>query len=575
MPLTPKRDRYEQMRAQFWSDRSSFDAHWRELGDFILPRRTRFWTGDRNRGDKRNQNIYDSSGRFAARTLQSGLHAGLTSPARPWMRLTTPDPDLADFAPVKAWLHVVTQRMLTVFLQSNLYNALPIVYGDMGVFGTAAMAVMEDTKDLFRCYPKPIGSYAIGLDARGVATTFIHDYELTVRQVVQEFGVRPGTTSIDWSTISTNVKDRWVKSDYESAVAICWVVIPNEDARADRIESRFLPWSSCHYERQQEGPDGRTRFLRESGFRTFPIVAPRWDVTSPEDSYGQDCPGMTALPDIKQLQLMQRRKAQAIAKQIDPPLVGPSSLRTQKTSLLPGDVTYQDVREGMQGLRSIHDVDINLADMTADIRETQYRVQRAFYEDLFLMLASSDRLRGSQPATAREIEERHEEKLLALGPVLERTNDELLDPLVDRVYSLMEANGLIPPAPESLAGVTLKVEYISILAQAQKLVGVIGQDRFLQTAVPLMESFPQVRHKIDIDQVIDNYGEMLGVDPRIVRPTEEARELAAQEAQAQQAQAEAEQAKTMAEALRAGSQASMTGDTALTRLAAQAAPEAA
>lgn len=110
-----KRAQLEQLRAMLWTDRSSFDAHWRDLGDFLLPRRTRFWAGDRNRGDKRNQNIIDSTATFATRTLASGLHAGLTSPARPWFKLTTPDPDLAEFKPVQEWLETVTQRMQVVF----------------------------------------------------------------------------------------------------------------------------------------------------------------------------------------------------------------------------------------------------------------------------------------------------------------------------------------------------------------------------------------------------------------------------------------------------------------------------
>jgi len=50
------------------------------------------------------------------------------------------------------------------------------------------------------------------------------------------------------------------------------------------------------------------------------------------------------------------------------------------------------------------------------------RIERSFYVDLFLMLANSDR----RQITAREIEERHEEKMLMLGPVLQRLNDELL-----------------------------------------------------------------------------------------------------------------------------------------------------
>ena len=559
-----KRTRYESLRGALWSTRQSgFDADWRELGDWLLPRRTRFWAGERNnKGSRRNQNIIDSTARFSARTLQSGLHAGLTSPARPWMRLTTPDPDLAEFGPVKEWLHIVTQRILTVFLQTNLYNALPIVYGDMGVFGTAGMSVVEDSKDLFRCYPYPIGSYALGLNERGVVSTFIREYELSVRQVVEQFGLMENRRDIDWTHLSATVKTLWDQGAYESPVQVCWVVTPNEDHNPAYLAAKYLPFSSCHFER---GSDDK-QFLRESGFKTFPILAPRWDITG-EDTYGTDCPGMTALGDVKQLQGMQREKGKAIQKMISPPLTGPTVLRTQKVSVLPSDVTYVDTREGMQGLKSIYEVRIDLSHLTADMGEVQYRIQRAFYEDLFLMLARSDAQRGSQPVTAREIEERHEEKLLALGPVLERTNDELLDPLVDRVYGLMEAAGLLPEAPEALAGVDLKVEYISIMAQAQKLVGVVGQDRFLTSVGQMAQVFgPDVIDKVDVDQVVDDYGEMLGVDPRIVRSTEEAKEIRGQRQQAQQAAAQAEQAKTISEAVKNAGSTPMEGDTALNRI---------
>ncbi len=560
------RQRYEQTRTELLLERATFEAHWRELGEYLKPRRTRFYTSDRNKGDKRNQNIIDSTPVYALRTLQSGLHAGLTSPARPWMKLTTPDPDLAEFEPVKQWLHMVTRRMLDVFLRSNLYNALPTLYGDMGGFATGAMAALEDAEDLVRFYTYPVGSYAIGLDARGVATTFMRDYQLTALQLVEEFGgadfgrygsrLRRGQP-IDWSNLSADVKAAWNAGNYNQAFDVTWLVCPNVNADASRLAAEFLPWHSCWFER------GSTdRFLRSSGFRNFPVLVPRWDVAA-EDTYGTDCPGMTALGDIKALQVMHRRKAQAVDKALNPPLIAPAQLRTQKTSLLPGDVTYADVRDGMQGLRPIHEVRLEgVQYMGLDIAQTQGRVSRAFYEDLFLMLANSDR-QGGQPVTAREVEERHEEKLLALGPVLERTNDELLDPLVDRVFAVMVAAGAIPEPPEELQGLELKVEYISIMAQAQKLIGVVGQDRFLQSTIGLAQTFPEARHKVNVFQVMDTYADMLGVDPRIVRTDDEAQASLDAEREAQAAAAQAEQMKTAGQAAQALAHAPTTGDTAL------------
>lgn len=560
---TTRRNRYTKLAAQLWSDRSTFDAHWRDLGDFFLPRRMRWSTSDRNRGDKRNQNIINSTGRFAARTLQSGLHAGLTSPARPWMKLTIPDEDLNEFGPVREWLHAVTQRMMTVFSVSNLYNTLPIVYGDIGVFGTGAVFIGEDAADVIRATAYPIGSYALGTDARGVVSTFYREYEVTVRQLVEMFALEGDGRTIDWSNISNTVKTLWERGDYEAPVEVCWLVRPNEQARPDRLEAKFLPFASCHWEK---GSTDNT-FLRESGFRTFPIMAPRWDITG-EDSYGTDCPGMTSLGDNRQLQIMERRHGQALNKMVDPPLVGPTSMRTQKTSLLPGDVNYADVREGMQGLRPVHEVRIDLQHLAMNIQGVEYRIKRAFFEDLFLMLATTDPYRGADAPTAREIDERHEEKLLALGPVLERTNDELLDPLVDRTFDIMNAAGLLPEPPQEIEGANLKVEYISILAQAQKLVGVASTDRFLSTMAPLTELFPEIRNKIAINRVVNSYADSLGVDPRIIVSDEDADAMTAQQAQQQQAAADAEQAATLAKAARDGSQAQLGNDSALDRVAA-------
>ena len=427
-----------------------------------------------------------------------------------------------------------------------------------------AMSVMPDTKTLLRCTAHPIGSYAIALDARGLATVFCREYELTVLQLVQEFGTTRGSRDIDWTHISTSVRALWDNAQYTQPVRLVWIVQPNPDADPARLAARFLPWESCHFE-LTEAAGGK--LLRESGYHTFPFMCPRWDITG-EDAYGTSCPGMIALGDVKQLQLMQRRKGQAISKMVDPPLVGLPELKTQKTSLLPGDITY--VTQPQHGLKAIHEVGLNLQHLTLDIREVRNQVQRAFYEDLFLMMAREQT--GGSPITAEEVRERQSEKLLALGPVLERTNDELLNPLVDRTYEMMARAGLIPPAPAQLHGVALKVEYISVMAQAQKLVGVSGQDRFMQSTVALAEQFPEAKNKINVKRVIDNYGTMLGVDPRIIRTDDEADVITQQQAKAQQDAANADSALKMATAARQASQAQMGKDSALDRVVSGALP---
>ena len=561
--ITP-RMRYEIARNSMWSARTQHDAHFRELADFISPRRARFTLTDRNRGDRRNQKIIDSTATFAKRTLQSGMHSGMTSPARPWMKLLTPDPDLNEYGAVKQWLHVVTQRMLTMFAQSNLYNTLPMQYGDMATFSTAATAVMEDDVDLFRCYGYPIGSYAIATNRRGLVDQWVYESQRTVLEIVDEFLVDRKTNRIDWSKASVALRNQWDRANYNEMVDVCWMVTPNVNRERGALEAeRFMPYQSVHIEKGQENEE---TFLKRSGFNEFPIMVSRWDVTA-DDWWGTECPAMVALGDIKQLQTGEKRGAQAIEKMLNPPMQGPSALRNQKASLLPGDITYMDLREGQKGLHPVHEMNFAIDKHEMKQQGVRGRVKTAFYEDLFLMLAYSDAKRGVQPPTATEIAERHEEKLIALGPVLERTNDELLDPLVDRVFAMGERAGLFPEPPPELRGMKLRVEYTSIMAQAQKLVGVVAHERFLQTASMLMQGFPQVRHKVNVFQAIDDSADMLGVNPNLVVPDDEARSAADRESKAIAAQQTAMAAKDMSGAAANLSKASLEDDSALKRIA--------
>lgn len=164
------------------------------------------------------------------------------------------------------------------------------------------------------------------------------------------------------------------------------------------------------------------------------------------------------------------------------------------------------------------------------------RISRAFYEDLFLMLSNEDR----RNITATEIDERKEEKLLALGPVLEQVNQDLLDPLIDITFNIMVEQERIAEPPEEIAGVDLKVEYISIMAQAQKLVGLGAIERLTGFVGQLASFVPNALKKLKSDEIVDVYAEYTGVPPTIVRSKEEMDEISKAEAQAQ-AQAQMQQ----------------------------------
>lgn len=562
------RDKLEIMRAQLENERTSFLAHWRDLGDFILPRRPRFYTSDVNKGDRRNQKIIDSTASLSARTMRSGMMSGITSPARPWFKLTTTDPELAENSNVKKWLHTVTQRIASSFLKSNLYNILPIAYGDLGVFGTSAIFCEEDfTGNVMVFSSLPIGSYMISKNHIGIVDVFFRDFKMTVRQLIQQFGERSEKGDINWDNFSMHVRSLYEQRQLEQWIDVCHVIMPNEFYDKNKVESKFKKFASVYYEKgitsNNQGYQ-TNNVLRESGYDVFPVLCPRWEVTG-EDVYGTSCPGMDALGDIKQLQQGEKRTFEAIEKMIRPPMVAPSSLKNQSASILPGDITYTDIRDGQQGFRPAHEVNFRIQEMEMKQQQIRQRIQRAFFEDLFLMLASSDR----RQITAREIEERHEEKLLALGPVLEQLNQDLLDPLIDIAFDIHLRQGLLPQPPEELQDVELKIEYVSIMAQAQKIVGIAGIERFTGFVGQMAQFNPQVLDKINAEQTIDIVADITSVPPSIVRTDDEVAGIRAQREESQKAQQQAEMMRSAAATAKDLSQSQVSGDNLLTALAGQ------
>lgn len=551
------------------NDRSSFVAQWRDLADHICPWRPKFTVSEKNRGERKNKKIIDSTATLAVRTLRSGMMSGISSPSRPWFRLTIPDPDLAQYNPVKEWLYTTTQRMQTVFLRSNMYNILPIVYGDTGVFGTGGMLIEEDFHKVIHCFSVPIGSYMIATDRKGKVNTFFREFRMTVRQVVEKFGRTHGS-DIDWSNLSNHVKVMWERGEYQSSIDVCHIIMPNEEYSPDSFLSKNKEYISVYYEKGSPSGsrssysqgDTQNKLLREMGYDYFPFLCPRWEVSG-EDDYGTECPGMSALGDIRQLQAGEKRSAQAYELSIHPSLQGPPELRNQRISALPGDITFVNTQGVNKGISPIYEVNPRLNEFEIKQEQIRQRIKKAFYEDLFLMLASTDR----RDITAREIDERHEEKLLALGPVLEQMGQDLHDPAIDITFNLMNRQGWIPTPPDELQDMELKVEYISIMAQAQKLIGLAGVERFMGFAGQIMALNPEVADKIDFDQSVDEYAEITSLPPTIIRSDEDVEIIRQQRGQIQAAQASMEMMQQGANTAKELSQANFSGDNALSKIA--------
>ncbi len=536
-------------------DRASYWSTWRDLAAHFAPRRGKFLVtaNDSQRGRRRDQRIIDNTPLLAARVMASGMMAGISSPARPWFRLRLAD-DAANADPAaRVWLDEVQRRVLHVFAKSNLYNCLHTLYGELGVFGTAALWVDEDEEDTVRGYTLTAGEYWLASSRRLAVDTLYRTVWWTVRQIVDTFGR---------DTVSPGIRAAYDAGQLDTEYEIVHAIEPNPNAAhagdndwTGHVSSK-LPYRSVWFERGQlsgvNTVSGERALLRISGYAEFPCMAPRWDVAG-SDTWGSG-PGWVALGDAQQLQVQQRRKIEAIDRQVKPPMVGPPSLKNEPATFLPGGITYVADPSG-QGFRPAIDVRIDLGALGADIVEVQARVKRAFYVDLFLMMAESDR----REITAREIDERHEEKMLMLGPVLERLHDELLDPLVRRVFNIMSRNGQIPEAPRSIRAGRLQVEFISLLASAQKAAATGAIERFWQFGARIGALRPEALDRLDPDGTMDAYADMTGVPSAVIVDLKKADGLRRARARVQAGQAALQQGLDLVKGAKTASEIDVGG----------------
>ena len=527
---SPKRDKLYTRWGQLKQERASWWAHWQELSTYLLPRSGRFFVQNRDKGWRMHNNIYDSTGTRSLRILGSGMMAGATSPARPWFRLCIADSDLNNYHPVKLWLQDTVTLMQRVFQKSNTYRSLHSLYEELGCFGTGAAIVLPDYNNVIHHYALTAGEYCIATDFQGNVCTLYREFERPVSEVVKEFGLKNCSPGVQ-AMFKAGTLDTWVR--------LIHVIEPRTDRDVTKKDNKNMAWSSIYFE-VGGNPD---QYLRESGFPYFPVLAPRWAVAG-GDIYGNS-PGMEALGDVKQLQHEQLRKAQGIDYKARPPIQVPTSLKNREVDMLPGGITYFDASAPQHGIKTLYEVNLDLNHLLEDIQDVRERIRGAFYADLFLMLANATDTR----MTATEVAERHEEKLLMLGPVLERLHNELLDPLIETTFARMLSAGILPPPPPEMQGVEINVEFVSMLAQAQRAVGANSVDRWVGNIGALAQFKPEVLDKIDSDYWADAYADMLGIDPKMIIPNDKValvrQERAAVQKQAQDAAVAEQQSKTV------------------------------
>lgn len=565
----PTRSQYLKRLTQLRIEKSSWTPHWADIAFHTLPRQIRLSSSDRNMGYRKDALIINSHATHCLRIAAAGMMSGISSPSRPWFKLTTPDPDLAQFGAVKEWLEKCEDRLNSTFAKSNFYNSAHKMYSDLLPYGTSLCLVEEDAQDGIRCYVQPIGAYSLAQGGDCRVNTAYREISLTIAQVVDKFGLSNCSNWVQWN---------YRKGNYDLWTYVVHVVEPNRKVDNVRWEAKFKAIRSAWFEMgafsgsygfdtSDSGYSGEPlNFLMEGGYDESPMLAPRWDPTGMEDVYGAS-PGMDCLGDVRMLQKLEQAEAKLLAKLVDPPMKGPAALKTGRPSLLPGDFTAVDDSAINAKLEPMQVVDVRAFETTEMWkRQVIERIDAAYSVDVWQMFAQAEQNEKDPQKTAYEIAAKKEEKLQVLGPMLERLHGEMLNPLINRTFNILMRRGEIPPPPPEVQGQDLRVVYISTAAQAQRAIGV----QALQSTVSFIGTLVQMGRQdaldnLNIDKAIEDYGDKVGLRPSLLVEPEQLQAIRQQRAQQAAQQQQAALAEQNSKAAKNLANAPLDGDNGLSR----------
>ena len=494
------------------SERTTWEAHWQELVDYLAPHRQSFTT-TRTPGEKSMSRIYDATPILAAYLFGQGIYGLMCNAATRWFGVSAEREDLNDINAVKLWLEMVEQLFYAVFNKSNFYSEIQGYLQDWGTFSTAVQYVGEHPRTMVYFRTLHLGQCYVAEDQRGKVDSLYRKYRMTARQMQQQWG----------EGVSTEV-NKCLKTNPEEKFEVIHAVYPRDLAPSGKKDNRAFPWASVYFE------SDKLHLLNESGYREFPYLVSRWSPAA-EEKFGRG-PGTIALPDVKMLNRMEYDILRAGSKRVDPPLLVSNDALINPLRLSPGGVNIlsaDNVRDKFAFFQSPG----NLGYSEEKTEQKRKQIREIFFNDML-------ELAGGPDMTAFEVAQRLERKMRLLGGSFGQLQTDYLTPLFDRIFSMMPEGGHLPPPPREMQGEALKIDYLSPLARAQRS----SENQGITVAAGFMgqiaKFYPPVLDVADWDEAARHIMENYNVPAKIILPADKVAKLRQMRAKQQQAQQMAE-----------------------------------
>ena len=497
--------------------RSARMGEWQELARWLAPHRGVF-DGELtlDRGTRRNKEAFLSVGSAALRKGAAGLTSGMTPRNAEWFEAAFRDGDMWEQSGAPAWLDEVNARMNAALTAGGFYQAIHAFNTDLLWAGCAMLYVEADATTDIRCECIDIGSFAVGMDTGGRLDAVVRRIRMTPARIAQIFGKE---------AMSDGSRKALEVTPY-APIEVVHVVMRRDMHDPGKLDSASMPWASCFWE------VGSEKFLREGGYMEMPYFFTTWNACG---LYGTG-PGDDALSDIRQIDKMERDKLVGLDKLVSPPVAAPEQYK-DTVYLYPNAVNYVASGQQITPILDLSPYARAFQFLQTELQTVAGRVENEMLASVFASVPLDQRPRDM---SATEFLERKREALQQLGPVMSAYEPNVLTPLLWRVAGILDRAGLMPPPPESLAGIALpmKIDFTSPVANALRQNGAETTRALVQDVLALAQADPQVLDKIDLDQAVDELATGIGAPGGIIRADADVQAIRQQRAQAQAAQLE-------------------------------------
>lgn len=534
MSLT-KAEQLIQIYNSIKGQRANFESYWQSLHDYFY-----IEAEDVNRSyypgtELSTTALYDSTSLDAGDVLASGFMNYLTPPASKWFGLRARNPKFKDNERVKTFFDDCAEEVNYLLNRSNFYAQMHASYKASGIYGTSILLSEEDAKDDVRWYSVPIKNVCVLEDGRGRVSTYFFEFEYTPNQAADLWGM-------DKLSVGMQEEIKANKGDEAKHKFVLYITkrVRRDEKKTDR-KNKPIEASWIDFEQKA--------IIDEGGYNEFPAMCHRFD-KRPFIVWGYS-PAMKALPFARILNAIAKTNLRTMMKRTDPPLAIPDNAFIMPFNSNPRAVNYYD-KSKMDGKNDIFAF-ANEGDPQAGMMAIEYyqqKVKALMYNDVFLAFEGLTKQMNNP-----EVMERINEKMTMLGPAVGRYISEILNPVVIRTLGILQRKGRLPKPPgELLEDPNYEIDFVSRLAQSQRLSELNALMTGLNLVGQMAQFKPEVLDKIDGDKVVNEAWSILGAPNRVFMDDEMVEAIREQRGRAAMAQQQMALAESGANVVKAGSE---------------------